>query len=197
MERSNIKPRFSVRQITMIGMLSAISIFLGVTGLGFIPIPPVKATIMHIPVIIGAIVEGPLVGAFVGLVFGLFSMYQEFTTMLPTGFMFLNPIIAIIPRVLIGLSAYYIYILFKNKFNRQGISIGIAALCSTLVNTIGVLGLTYIIYAERFANVIGVDPSTVGYVILFTIGIPNGIPEALVSTVICIPVILTILKIKK
>ena len=56
MER-NFKTNFSVRQITMVGMLSAISIFLGLTGLGFIPIPPVKATIMHIPVIIGAIVE--------------------------------------------------------------------------------------------------------------------------------------------
>ncbi|AQR97515.1 ECF transporter S component [Clostridium saccharoperbutylacetonicum] len=197
MERINVKPKLSVRQITMIGMLSAISIFLGVTGLGFIPIPPVKATIMHIPVIIGAIVEGPIVGAFVGLVFGLFSMYQELTTMLPTGFMFLNPIIAIVPRILIGISAYYIYVFFKNKFNKPGISIGIASLCATLVNTIGVLGLTYIIYAERFANVIGVDPSTIGYVILFTIGIPNGIPEAIVSMLLCIPIILTVLKIKK
>lgn len=78
MERGYTKSKFSVRQIAMIGMLSAISIFLGLTGLGFIPIPPVKATIMHIPVIIGAIVEGPIVGSLVGLVFGLFSMYQNF-----------------------------------------------------------------------------------------------------------------------
>lgn len=66
MERGYTKSKFSVRQIAMIGMLSAISIFLGLTGLGFIPIPPVKATIMHIPVIIGAIVEGPIVGSLVG-----------------------------------------------------------------------------------------------------------------------------------
>lgn len=57
MERTNTKQRLSVRQITMIGMLSAISIFLGLTGLGFIPIPPVKATIMHIPVIIGLLLK--------------------------------------------------------------------------------------------------------------------------------------------
>ena len=196
METSNIKLKFSVRQITMIGMLSSISIFLGITGLGFIPIPPVKATIMHLPVIIGAIIEGPLVGAFVGLVFGLFSIYQELTTMLPTGFMFLNPIIAIVPRILIGIAAYYIYTFIKNKFKNPGVSIGIASLCATLVNTIGVLGLTYIIYAERFANLAGISTSAAG-ITLATVGVTNGIPEAIVSAVICIPVILTIQKIKK
>lgn len=196
MERSNIKQRFSVRQITMIGMLSGISIFLGVTGLGFIPIPPVKATIMHIPVIIGAIIEGPIVGLFVGLVFGLFSMYQEITTMIPTGFMFLNPIIAIVPRILIGLVAYYVYTMSKNKFKNQSAVIGFAAICSTLINTIGVLGLTYLIYAEKYAGLVGLSPNQAG-IALATIGVTNGIPEALVSALICIPIILTIQKIKK
>ena len=196
METSNIKLKFSVRQITMIGMLSSISIFLGITGLGFIPIPPVKATIMHLPVIIGAIVEGPLVGAFVGLVFGLFSMYQEITTMIPTGFMFLNPIIAIIPRILIGVTAYYIYIFLKNKFKKKGIIIGIASLCATLVNTIGVLGLTYIIYAEKYSHLVGLNPSEAG-IALAAIGVTNGIPEAIISALICVPIILTVQKIRK
>lgn len=196
MERSNIKPRFSVRQITMIGMLSGISIFLGVTGLGFIPIPPVKATIMHIPVIIGAIIEGPIVGLFVGLVFGLFSMYQEITTMIPTGFMFLNPIIAIVPRILIGLVAYYVYTISKNKFKNKSAVIGFASICSTLINTIGVLGLTYLIYAEKYAGLVGLSPNQAG-IALATVGVTNGIPEALISALICIPIILTIQKIKK
>lgn len=196
MERSNVKTRFSVRQITMIGMLSAISIFLGITGLGFIPIPPVKATIMHIPVIIGAIIEGPIVGIFVGLVFGLFSIYQEITTMVPTAFMFLNPIIAIVPRVLIGLVAYYVYVLSKDKLKNQSISIGLAAICATLTNTIGVLGLTYIIYAEKYAGLVGLSINQAG-IALATIGVTNGIPEAIVSALICIPIILTVQKIKK
>lgn len=196
MEKSNIKPRFSVRQIAMIGMLSSISIFLGLTGLGFIPIPPVKATIMHIPVIIGAIVEGPIVGALVGLVFGLFSMYQAFTTPLPTSFLFWNPIIALIPRILIGVVAYYVYILLKNVIKKQSISIGIAALCATLTNTIGVLGLAYLIYLDRYSAALGIDRAIAGTTIA-TIGVTNGIPEAIVSAVICIPVIIAIQKMKK
>lgn len=196
MERTNTKQRLSVRQITMIGMLSAISIFLGLTGLGFIPIPPVKATIMHIPVIIGAIVEGPIVGALVGLVFGLFSMYQAFTTPLPTSFIFWNPIIALVPRILIGIIAYYVYVFFRNKIHKQSISIGIAAICATLTNTIGVLGLTYLIYVDKYSAAIGINRAVAGATIGM-IGVTNGIPEAIVSAVISIPVIITVLKIKK
>lgn len=196
MERVTEKRILSIRQMTMIGMLSAVSIFLGLTGLGFIPIPPVKATIMHIPVIIGAIVEGPIVGSLVGLVFGLFSMYQNFTAPGPTSFMFWNPIIALVPRVLIGIVAYYVYTFLKNKIKNKSISIGVAAICATLVNTIGVLSLTYIIYLERYSNALGIDSTTAGAAIA-TVGITNGIPEAIISGVISVPVILAILKIKK
>ncbi|WP_297429150.1 ECF transporter S component [Clostridium sp.] len=196
MERNQIKSNFSVRQITMVGMLSAFSIFLGLTGLGFIPIPPVKATIMHIPVIIGAIVEGPVVGTLVGLVFGLFSMYQNFTAPGPTSFIFWNPIIALVPRVLIGIVAYYVYLLIKNKLKNQSISIAIASICATLINTIGVLGLTYLFYLEKYSAALGMNPQTAGAAIV-TLGITHGIPEAIVSAVISVPIIITMFKMKK
>lgn len=196
MERGYTKSKFSVRQIAMIGMLSAISIFLGLTGLGFIPIPPVKATIMHIPAIIGAIVEGPIVGSLVGLVFGLFSMYQNFTAPGPTSFIFWNPIIALVPRVLIGIVAYYVYILLRKRFKNQSISIAIASICATLINTIGVLGLTYVFYLERYSAILKINPQTAGIAIA-TIGLTNGVPEAIVSAVISVPVIVAIFRIKK
>lgn len=195
MEKTTEKRVLSIRQMTMIGMLSAISIFLGLTGLGFIPIPPVKATIMHVPVIIGAIVEGPVVGSLVGLVFGLFSMYQNFTAPGPTSFIFWNPIIALVPRILIGITAYYIYTFLNNKLKNKSISIGVAAICATLVNTIGVLSLTYIFYLEKYSNVLGINSSTAGAAIA-AVGVTNGIPEAIISGVISVPVVIAILKIK-
>lgn len=196
MERTNVKTKFSTRKMAMVGMLSAISIFLGLTGLGFIPIPPVKATIMHIPVIIGAIIEGPIVGALVGGVFGLFSMYQAFTAPMPTSFIFWNPIIAILPRILIGIVAYYVYTFFKNKFKNKSISIGIAAVLGTLTNTVGVMGLTYIIYLERYSQTLGISrqAATVGIGTVITL---NGSIEAIVSALISIPVIITISKINR
>lgn len=197
MERSNNKAsKFSIRQITMIGMLSGISIFLGLTGLGFIPIPPIRATIMHIPVIVGAILEGPIVGATVGLIFGLFSMYQAFTAPLPTSFIFWNPLIALLPRILIGIVAYYTYNLLKNKIKNKTISIGIASVLATMTNTAGVMGLTYIIYLDKYAQKLGIshEAATTGIATVITF---NGSIEAIVSALICIPVILSIHKMKK
>ncbi|MGM0396530.1 MAG: ECF transporter S component [Bacillota bacterium] len=105
----NKKNRFDIRKLTIIGVLGAISVVLGMTPLGFIPVGPTRATIMHIPVIIGAIIEGPVVGAFVGLIFGLFSIYQAITAPTPVSFVFLNPVVSVLPRVLIGITAYYTY----------------------------------------------------------------------------------------
>lgn len=196
MERSNRTSKFSIRQITMVGMLSAISIFLGLSGLGFIPVPPVKATIMHIPVIVGAILEGPIVGALVGLIFGLFSMYQAFTVPLPTSFMFWNPLIALVPRVLIGIVAYYSYAFLKKKIKNKSISIGISSVLATMTNTIGVMGLTYIIYLDKYSQALGISKEVAKTTIL-TVVTFNGSIEAAVCALICIPVVLSISKIKK
>lgn len=98
-----------VRKLAIIGVLGGISTVLGMTPLGFIPVGPTRATIMHIPVIIGAIMEGPVVGGFVGLIFGLFSIFQAITNPTPISFVFLNPLVSIVPRVLIGILSYYVY----------------------------------------------------------------------------------------
>ena len=190
------KSREQIRKMVVIAMLSGISIFLGVSGLGFVTLPAFRLTIMHIPVIIGGIIEGPIVGALVGLIFGLFSMYQNFTAPGPVSFIFWNPIIALVPRILVGVVAFYVYTLLKNKLKKRKLSIGIAAVIATLVNTIGVLGFTYIFYLDRYATALGLSPNIVGTT-LIGIGLSNGLSEALLSAVITIPVVIGILKIKK
>lgn len=104
-----VENSLSVRKMTIVGVLGGISIILGMTPLGFIPIGPTRATIMHIPVIIGAITEGPVVGGLIGLIFGLFSIFQAITNPTPMSFVFLNPIVSVLPRVLIGIVTYYAY----------------------------------------------------------------------------------------
>ena len=151
MDNTFKKTSDKTRKLVVIGMLGGISIFLGLTPLGIIHLPVMNLTIMHIPVIIGALLEGPVVGGAIGLIFGLFSMYQNITAPNLTSFIFMNPIIAIIPRVLIGVVSYYVYRFIKNKLKNKSISIAIAAICGTLTNTIGVLGLTYLLYLERYA----------------------------------------------
>lgn len=191
------KKFLGIRQLTLVGMLSGICIFLGITRLGFIPLPFMNATIMQIPVIIGGIIEGPIVGATVGLVFGLFSMYQSFTA--PTSVLsiaFMNPIVAILPRVLIGIVSYYVYKLTKNKFTKTKLSYGLASIAGTLTNTIGVLGLVYIFYIEQYAEANGITTDAVAGMI-GTIVITNGLPEAVISAIIVIPVVTGLMKLYK
>lgn len=196
MRKSINKKLFTVRQLTTIGLLSAISIFMGLSGLGFIPLPFMKATIMHIPVIIGAILEGPIVGATVGLVFGLFSIYQNITAPTALSVVFMNPIIAIVPRVLIGIVAYYVYKFVKNKFKKDSLAYGFAAIFGTLTNTIGVLGLAYFLCLEQYAAANGISTNAVSGMI-GTIILTNGVPECIITTLILIPVLSGLTKVFK
>ena len=149
--------KLTTRQLAISGMLGAIAIILGVTRLGFIPVPTPAghATIMHIPAILGGILEGPIVGALVGLIFGIYSFLNA------TNPMFADPLIAILPRIFIGVAAYYSYKYFwKNS--------AIAAALGTLTNTIGVLGL---------ATLRGYLPIKVSA----SIAVVHGTPEVVVA----------------
>lgn len=190
------KSSSKTRRLVLIGALGGISIFLGVSGLGLIRLPIFSLTIMHIPVIIGALLEGPVVGISVGLIFGLFSMYQNITAPALTSFIFWNPIVALIPRMLIGIVAYYSFKLFKSKIKNTGVCAGIAAVLGTLTNTIGVLGLTYILYLDQYAQAREISREAVAGTLL-TVGLTNGIPEAIVSALITIPIVVTMLKLKR
>lgn len=180
------------RQMAIVGLLSGISIFLSLTPLGYIPILPIPPTIMHVPVIIGAIIEGPLVGAFIGGIFGLSSMIRAFMTPTPTNFIFWNPIISIGVRILIGLVSGYVYKAMKNKSS----GVAITAVAGSLTNTIGVLGLAYIFYISRYAAGLGVSEAAATTFLLTVVG-TNGVPEAIISVLIVVPVLAAYRKIKK
>lgn len=124
----------NTRKIVVAGVLGAIAIVLGVTQWGFIPVPNVsgRATIMHIPAIIGAVLEGPVVGVLAGLIFGVFSMLQDTTGL------FTNPLISVVPRVLIGLTSWLTYrALAKTNVDLAAAASGVVG---TLTNTILVVG---------------------------------------------------------
>ncbi len=57
------KIKLSTRSIVIAGMLGAIAIFLGASGVGIFPVPTPagKATILHVPAILGGVIEGPVV----------------------------------------------------------------------------------------------------------------------------------------
>lgn len=194
--------QLSTRKIAVVGVLGGISIFLGATPLGFIPLGPAKATIMHIPVIIGAIVEGPVIGMLVGLIFGGFSMYQAaFMPTSPVQIVFLDPMVAIFPRILIALTSYYSYTRAEKWLKAAGrldrlrsLPTAIAAAVGTLTNTVGVLSMIYFLHAAEFAAKISIGPAAIGKFIIFFIAIPNGIPEMAVAVIVVTAVVAALRK---
>ena len=189
MEKSIASKKFGTRQIAVIGMLSAISVVLGATGFGFIPLPMAKATVMQIPVVIGAILEGPIVGVTVGLIFGLFSIIQNLTN--PSSILYfalINPLVSVLPRMLIGVTTYYSY---KIPLKNDVVKTGIAAAIGSFTNTAGVLGMIYILYAAQYAAAKNIPVSTAAAAI-FGVALTNGIPEMVVCVLITIPVVLAV-----
>ena len=141
-----------VRQIVIAGILGGIAIFLGATRLGFIPVPNLagNATILHVPVILGGALEGPVVGTIVGLIFGVFSFIQAEVPF------FRNPLVSILPRLLIGVVAWAAFVGLKN------VSIDLASAVSgvlgSLTNTVGVLGMAVLLGYLPLAAVVPIVP---------------------------------------
>ncbi|HSW35263.1 MAG TPA: ECF transporter S component, partial [Candidatus Limnocylindrales bacterium] len=126
--------KLSTRKIVISGILGAISILLGVTRLGFIPVPTPAghATVMHIPVILGAVLEGPVVGLLTGAIFGLFSFLQ------PGAPFFADPLVSVLPRLFIGPVSFLVYASTK-KINTVLACI-LAGAFGSATNTVLVLG---------------------------------------------------------
>ena len=185
------KNREKTRKLVVCGMLSAVSVVLGMTPLGIIPIGPLGVTTMHLPAIIGAILEGPVVGGVIGLIFGLVSLYKAVSGGSVLAPIMMNPLVSILPRILIGPAAYYAFRGLEKLTNKHALSIGIGAIAGTLTNTAGVMGFIYILYAKQYAEAIGVDPAAVGYTIL-GICATNGIPECIAAVVISVAVCLAV-----
>lgn len=175
----------TARELAVSGLLAGITVLLGVTGYGFIHLIYMKATILHIPTIIGAIAEGPRVGMTVGFLFGCFSLMQN--VMVPTlmSIVFLNPLISVLPRLLLGLIAYVVYRVLPGK---AAVRIAISALVTSMSNTVMVMGLTYLLYAKEFAEIRQIPLDRVIDIII-TICVMNGIPEAIGAAVIATPII--------
>jgi uncharacterized membrane protein len=126
------------RTIVIAGVLSAISILLAVTPIGYlISIAGISATTMHIPVIIGAILEGPVVGAIIGLVFGLTSLIRSVVA--PNGPidpLFVNPLLSVLPRLFIGPVAWLVWRALKRW---PAVGLVVAGAAGSLTNTALVL----------------------------------------------------------
>lgn len=168
--------------------------------LGYIPLGFTRATIIHIPVIIGSILLGPKKGAVLGTVFGLTSFINNTMNPTVTSFVFTpfyslgeihggigSVIICFVPRILVGVLPYFVYRglskLWRQKKQGMLFALGAAGLAGSLTNTLLVMNLIYFFFKDAYAAANDIASNAVYGFILSIIGI-NGVPEAIVAAVI-------------
>lgn len=168
-------PQERVRRVAITGVLGAVAVFLGLTRLGFIPwFTGASLTIMHVPVVIGAVLEGPWVGLGIGLIFGAFSMLQA--AIAPTGpadVWFTNPLISVVPRLFIGPAAWLVWRALQRW---PWLALVTAGATGSLTNTFLVLGAIGFLGLLPWAAMLPI--------VLF-----NGIPEAIASALLTLAIV--------
>ena len=189
------KEKKGTRWMVSVALMAAIIIVLANTPLGMIQLPIIKATTVHIPVIIGAILFGPLAGAILGGVFGICSLISN--TMAPTLLSFaFSPFLAsnlagvlkarwisVGCRILIGVAAGWIWILFRKIKLNTYVALAITGFAGSMVNTIMVMGSIYFLLAQQYAEAKEVAVTAVFGLIMGTVT-ASGIPEALAAAVL-------------
>lgn len=184
------------RWMVCVALMAAIVIVLANTPLGMIQLPVIKATTVHIPVILGAIFFGPLAGGILGCVFGICSVVSN--TMAPTLLSFaFSPFmsttgfpgvvkalwIAVGCRILIGVAAGWLWRLVLHFDWNQTVCLPIVGFAGSMVNTITVMGSIYLLFAKEYAAAQDVGLTAVWGLIMGTIT-ASGIPEAIASAVL-------------
>ena len=190
-----------IRQMVIAAMLSAIVAVLTFTPIGMIPLPPPlpSATTVHIPVLVAALVEGPVVGLIVGLVFGLCSLIRAWETgMIGLTLFFRNPVISVLPRLLVPLIAFGAWLLWRKLFKRHAVAdklgVALCAVIGTVANTVLCLGLIALIYGGDLTvmlnemissgNADAAYLNNAGAWLVAVVGVPNGIGECIVAAII-------------
>ncbi len=190
-----MKNKMQTRRLALLGFFIGFELVLMLTPLGYIPIGPLKATTMHIPVILIAIACGWKEGACLGAVFGLTSVLMNTLTPTPISFVFTpfyslgemhgnfySLIVAIVPRILIGVSAALTYRCCIKKLNAP-LSVTFAAIVGSLCNTLLVMGGIYVFFGPAYAAAKEIAYDTLLAVIGTTI-VTSGVLEAAVAAVL-------------
>lgn len=190
------KRKPDTKRLATLAMLIGILLVMGMTGIGLIPLPLIKATTMHIPVILGAVLLGPSAGMILGGVFGLCSMWANTTAPSLLSFAF-SPFmsqeglvgavksvwIALGCRILLGLIAGLLWKALK-KFNLNDLAaLPITAAIATICHTVLVMGSIYILLAQQYAEAKNVAVTAVFGLVMGTVT-ASGIPEAIAAAIL-------------
>ncbi len=190
--------KHDTRWMVGVALFVALQLVLQLTGIGLIPLPFIKATTLHIPVIIGAVVLGPLAGGILGGVFGLCSVWTN--TVAPSALSFaFSPVLAAETsggtgalkavwiafgcRVMIGVVAGWLWIALKKLKVNDLIALPIVGVAGAMTNTVLVMGSIYVLLRPEYAALKNVAMEAVLGLIMGVVG-TSGVAEAIAAAIL-------------
>lgn len=182
-----MKEKNNVYQLTLISMMVALLIMQTFVPIfGYIPLGPIDVTIVHITVILSAVLFGQKFGTIIGAIWGLLSLLRAFMQPTPFNIVLLNPLISVLPRLLVGLISATIFKLLKDRLSKT-LAYAVTAGIGSLTNTVLVLGSIYLFASEPYANALGIPESAL-LGALGTIVVTNGVIE-IIAAIIILPIL--------
>lgn len=145
----------NVRKLTLTAILVAIILVMAFTPLGYLRVGPVAITFLTIPVVIGAVLMGPVYGGILGAVFGATSFSTCFGAD-PMGVTLLsiNPlttfITCMVPRILIGVVAGLLFHVLKKHRIPDAVSLIVTTLVGCLTNTVLFVSAVIFFFQDTF-----------------------------------------------
>ena len=185
-----MKNKANVRQLVLLGLLTAILLVMSYTPLGYLNIGPLAISFNVIPVAIAAVALGPKGGAVVGAVFGLTSFLQCIgvggTSAMGVVLFGINPVLAFvqrfIPRLLDGLLIGFVFKGVKSRFGAIPACF-VTGLCSALFNTVLFMSALVLLFGNTdYMQELIAGRNVIVFICSF-VGI-NAVFEMLASTVI-------------
>ena len=195
-----------VLDMSLAGIFTAIIIAMSVVPfLGYIPLGFMNATIIHVPVIIGAIILGPKYGAYLGLVFGVTSLVKATIAPGVTSFVF-SPFVTIggysgnMWSAVIAIVAYFVYKLIMKAAHgikgSQTVALWVAGIAGAMTNTLLVMNGIYIFFGQSYAAASNKAVEHI-YDVILGIILGFGIPEAIVAGILTTAITKVLFKIMK
>lgn len=194
----NIKA--NTRKLVYNALLCGITILLGFTPLGLLPLPApmMSPTTVHIPVLVASLFLGYKSGLITACCFGLVSFARALQAPVGLSIFYLNPLTAILPRLMIPTIACIAYYCIKKLSRSDILSLIIAAIFGSLANTVFTLSTIYVFHGAELEQILSGILSSGNYAnagkyLLYAIAIPYGMSEALLSALV-VPVIVKALR---
>lgn len=172
----------SVLRMTYLAMLAAVTVVLQLAG-SFIHLGPFSVSLVLLPIVLGAVIGGPVGGGWLGLVFGVTVLLSGDAAL----FLGINPIgtvlTVLIKGILAGAVAGWLYNLIAKR-NAIIASFAAAVVCPVVNTGMFLIGcrLFFMSWLSEQAAAEGVSSLT--YAFLFLVG-GNFLFEFLVNLVLC------------